>query len=104
MDLRPLKKTLIIRCEEGLIPVDLNPKVTEAVRNGLILLPDKNTLMKLSDHAYVVRAADDCIYPYKKGQRICYNQFFDEPLWHWYKGKKYRIIKEWYIHWVYEDD
>jgi hypothetical protein len=104
MDLRPLNKTVIIECEENLIPVDIDPKVVEAVHRGFIVLPEKNTLMKLSDHANVVRASNDCLYPYKKGQRIRYNQFFDEPMWHFYQGKKYRLIKEWYIDLIYEND
>lgn len=99
--LRPLNRTLVIECEEDLIPVDLSPTVINAVKSGLIVLPDKNTLMKLSDHAKVVRAANDCHYPYLKGQRICYDQFRDSPVWYRHNGKKYRLIKEWYIRWVY---
>lgn len=104
MRLKPLNKTLVIELED-LKPVDLqDPKIEEIVKRGLIILPERNMIMKISDHAKVIRAANDCDYPYKKNQRICYNQFFDEPVWHEEDGKKYRLIKEWYIRWVYEDD
>lgn len=93
---------MIIECEEELIPVDLDPRIIEAVKNKVIVLPDRNTLMKISDHARVVRAANDCHYPYKKNQRICYDQFADDPVWYIYRMKRYRLIKEWYIRWVYE--
>lgn len=101
MKLRPLNKTLIIECEDMINEVD-SPKIAEALKSGLIVLPEHNTIRKVSDHARVVRASNDCVYPYTKNQRICYNQFADTPVWYEEGGKKYRIIKEWYVRWVYE--
>lgn len=103
MKLRPMNKTLIIECEDMINSVD-SKVVADALKSGLILLPEKNTIRKLSDHARVVRASNDCVYPYLKGQRICYDQFKDTPVWYEEEEKRYRLIKEWYIHWVYEDD
>jgi hypothetical protein len=103
MKLRPLNKTLIIECEPMTYSVD-SPKIAEALKSGLIQLPEHNTIEKISDHAKVIRAADDCFYPYKKKQRICYDQFKDTPVWYEEDGKKYRIIKEHYIRFIYEDD
>ena len=103
MKLRPMNKTLVIECEDMMNSVDSKP-IADALKSGLIILPEHNTIRKLSDHARVIRAANDCEYPYRKNQRICYDQFRDTPVWYVEGSKKYRLIKEWYIHWVYEDD
>jgi len=103
MKLRPLNKTLVIELEENVNEVD-SPAIANALKSGLIVLPEKNTISKISPYAKVIRAANDCIYPYKKNQRICYDQFADTPVWYEEEGKKYRLIKEHYIRWVYEDD
>lgn len=103
MKLRPMNKTLIIECEEMINEVD-SPVISDALKSGLIILPDKNTIQKVSDHAKVIRAANDCYYSYKKNQRICYDQFKDTPVWYTEGKKKYRIIKEHYIHFQYGED
>jgi hypothetical protein len=105
MKLRPMNKTLVIevegltyQVEEGAISKVLNDP------NRKIVLPEHNTLEKVSDHAKVIRAANDCVYPYKKNQRICYKNLDTTPVWYEEDGKKYRIIKEWDVNFVYEDD
>ena len=103
MKLRPMNKTLVIECEGMINSVD-SKVVADALASKIIILPEYNTIEKLSDHAKVIRAANDCYYPYKKNQRICYDQFKDTPVWYEEGKKKYRLIKEHYIHWVYEDD
>ena len=103
MKLRPLNKTLIIELEENINVTD-SKVIHDALKGGLILLPENNSIEKISDHAKVIRAAGDCFYPYKKNQRICYDQFKDTPMWYEEDGKKYRIIKEHYVRFVYEDD
>ena len=101
MKLRPMNKTLIIECE-GMELTDLKHEAAEAIREGLIILPEKNMTEKRSPYAKVIRASDDCEYPYLKNQRICYNQFAEDPVWYDEDGKRYRIIKEWNVRWVYE--
>jgi len=98
-----MNKTLVIECEPLEIQ-DLNKDCIDAIKEGRIVLPEKNMTEKLSKYARVIRAANDCVYPYKKNQRICYDQFKDTPVWYEESGKKYRLIKEHYIHWVYEND
>lgn len=101
MKLKPLNKTIIIKCEENINEVDSKP-IADALKSGIIVLPENNTIQKISDHGRVIRAADDCVYPYLKNQRICYNQFADTPVWYNEDGVRYRIIKESYVRWVYE--
>ena len=103
MKLRPLNKTLIIELEENINQVD-SKVIADALKSGLIVLPEYNTIEKISDHAKVIRAANDCFYPYKKNQRICYKNLDTTPVWYEEEGKKYRIIKEWDVNWVYEND
>jgi len=94
-----MNKTLIILPEE-LTPQTDNPEVDRILREGKIVLPEHNTIMKVSDHAKVVRASNDCKYPYLKNQRICYKQFNGIPYEE--ENVKYRIIKEWDVLFVYE--
>jgi hypothetical protein len=100
-----MNKTLIIELEENVYQTD-SEKIAQVLnaKDRKIILPEENTLEKISDHAKVIRAAGDCFYPYKKNQRICYDQFKDTPVWYEEDGKKYRIIKEHYVRFVYEDD
>lgn len=90
MRIRPLNDTVIIE-SEGIKKYQ-----------GSIALPDKNTEEKVSPYATVVSWGSGCKYKYKTGDRIAYNQFYDKPFWISVEGKKYRIIKEHYIHFVYE--
>lgn len=103
MRLRPLNDTVIIEVEGDLMAVDTDQKVLDAVKSGIIALPDKNMLMKISNHAKVVSASPKCHYRFKPDQRIIYDQFADTPVWVTMENKKYRIIKEHYVKAVYED-
>jgi hypothetical protein len=105
MKLRPMNKTLIIELEKMMYQVE-ESVISKVLNdpNRRIVLPEHNTLEKVSDHARVVRAANDCYYPYKKNQRICYKNLDTTPVWYEEDGVKYRIIKEWDVNWVYEDD
>lgn len=99
MKIRPMNRTLVILPEEPMASVD-NPEVARIIKEGTIVLPEHNTVMKISDHAKVVRASNDCVYPYLKNQRICWKQFngvdYEEG------GVKYKLIKEWDVNFVYE--
>lgn len=92
MSLRPLNDTVIIECEE------IKPEIETTLE-----LPDKNSLVKLTPYATVISYGPKCIYKFKPGQRIIYQQFRDKPMWYEYEGKRYRMIKEHYILAVYED-
>ena len=105
MKLRQMNKTLILELEPMVNAVE--EKVIADVLNDpdrRIVLPEHNTIEKISDHGKVVRAANDCFYPYKKNQRICYKNLDTTPVWYEEEGKKYRLIKEWDVNFIYEDD
>lgn len=69
---------------------------------GEIALPDKNSEEKISPYATIISAGAKCKYPWKKGQRIVFDQFFDKPQYLHEGGKKYRLIKEHYIRAIVE--
>jgi co-chaperonin GroES (HSP10) len=97
MPLRALNDTVIVLPDGELLAVDDNQNVLDAIKSGLILLPEKNQLMKLSNTATVVSRGPKCKYDFKEGDRIYYDQFFDKPMWHEVDGFRYRIILEHYI-------
>ena len=103
MSLRPLGDTVIIEADEELIPVDTSQKVLDAVNSGLLVLPEKNMLMKLSNTGTVVSWGSKCTAPFKIGCKIFYDQFTDTPYWYYCDGKKYRIIKEHYVRAIIDD-
>lgn len=105
MKLKPMNKTVIIECEKNSYQCDDSAKVMKILTDvdRKIILPEHNTLEKVSSYGRIVRAANDCEFPFKIGQRICFDRFKDTPLWHYEDGKRYRIIKEHYIHYVEEE-
>ena len=105
MKLRPMNKTLIIELEKMMYSVE-ESTIAKVLNDPerKIVLPEHNTIEKVSDHARVVRAANDCVYPYKKNQRICYKNLDTTPVWYEEEGKKYRLIKEWDVNFIYEEE
>ena len=100
-----MNKTVIIECEANTYQCDDSPEAMKVLMDvdRKIILPEHNTLEKVSSYGRIVRAANDCDFPFKIGQRVCYDRFRDTPLWHYEDGKRYRIIKEHYIHYVEEE-
>ncbi len=92
MRLRPLNDTIIVEPE----PI--------VKYEGNLIMPDKNSIEKISPFAVVVSCGGDCHYPFKAGQRVILDRFIDKPMNFEFEGKKYRFIKEYYIHGVVEDD
>ena len=92
MQLRPLGDTLI---------VEPDPIVKY---EGSLVMPEKNTIEKISPYATIVSAGEGCKHVYMVGQRILIDKFADKPMNFEFEGKKYRFIKEYYIHGVVEDD
>lgn len=90
MPLRPLNDTIIVE-PDPIVKYD-----------GLLVLPDKNSEEKISPFATIVSCGSKCHYDFKVGQRIVMDRFFDKPMNFEYEGKKYRFIKEHYIHAVLE--
>jgi co-chaperonin GroES (HSP10) len=106
MNLRPLNKTIVILPDRNDYQCDDSLTVLNTLRDPdrRIILPEHNTLEKISSFGTVVAAANDCWYPYKKGQKIFFDRFADTPLWHEEDGVKYRLIKEHYVKAIIEDD
>lgn len=104
MPLRALNDTVIIIPDSEMIAIDESQNVLDSVKRGLIHIPEKNMLMKLSNTATVVSRGPKCKYQFKEGDRIYYDQFFDKPMWHTCDGIRYRIILEHYIRAVIEND
>ncbi|MBU2052570.1 hypothetical protein KKH13_05175 [Patescibacteria group bacterium] len=92
MRLRPLNDTLIVE-----------PEGIER-HEGLLILPDKNSEEKISAFAIVVSAGPKCNYKFKNGQRVLIDRFIDKPYNFILDGKKYRFIKEHYVHGVLENE
>lgn len=69
---------------------------------GSIVLPEKNSEEKISPYGTIISAGRRCKYPWKKGQRILFDQFFDKPQYVLDGDKKYRLIKEHYIRGIVE--
>lgn len=91
MRLRPLNDTIIVEPD----PIERY--------EGLIKIPDKNSLEKISPFATVVSYGPKCSYKFRVGQRIVIDRFFDKPFNFVMDGKKYRFINESYVHCVFED-
>lgn len=69
---------------------------------GLIQLPEKNSEEKISPWATVVRVGPECKEPIRPGTRILFDRFFDKPQYIYEGDKRYRLIKEHYIHAIVE--
>lgn len=70
--------------------------------SGLIVMPEKNSEEKISPWATVIRVGPKCETKFKPGQRILFDRFFDKPQWLYEGTKKYRLIKEHYVHAIVE--
>jgi len=91
MRLRPLNDTIF---------VEPDPIVRH---DGIIKLPDDNSIEKISPWVKIVSYGNKCFYKFRTGQRVLINKFFDKPEYVAVNGKRYRMIKEHYIHAVDED-
>lgn len=69
---------------------------------GLIAIPDKNSEEKISPYGTIVSWGSRCHYKYQVGQRVMIDRFFDKPQYLETEGKKYRMVKEHYLHAVFE--
>ena len=70
--------------------------------DGAIVLCEKNSEEKISSYGTIISWGNRCKYRYKIGQRVMIDKFFDKPQYLECEGKKYRIIKESYLHAVLE--
>ena len=90
MPWRPLNDVIFIE-PDGIVKYD-----------GKISLPEKNSEEKISPYGTIVTWGSKCHYKYHVGQRVLLERFKDRPQYLECEGKKYRIIKEHYLHAVLE--
>jgi len=69
---------------------------------GPLVIPEKNTIEKISAYGTIASWGDKCKYKYHVGQRVVIDKFFDRPQYLLCEGKRYRLIKEHYLHAVLE--
>ena len=69
---------------------------------GLIIAPEKNSIEKISSYGTIISWGSKCNHKFKVGQRVMIDRFKDKPQYLECEGKKYRIIKEHYLHAVLE--
>jgi len=98
MRLKPLNDTVIIKHDANTV-YDDNPEIHRIVKEGLIHIPEKNSIIKRSEYAVVEMVGPKCKLPIYAGQRIVLRRFFDEKKdsYFEYDGEQYRFILEHYI-------
>ena len=96
MSLRPLHDTLVVEHEDSEL-VDVNESSHDAIKSGLLVIPEYNSLEKISQFAKVVSYGPKCKHKFQIGQRIMIERFRDTPYWVYVEGKKYRLIRESYV-------
>ena len=100
MGFRPLNDMVVIEQDPDLEAVDNDMKVVNAVKSGLILLPEKNSVMKSSNTGTIVSWGRECRYKWNVGDRIMFGRFGGSKIR--YEDKEYRVLKEWELIAVFE--
>lgn len=72
--------------------------------SGLIVLPEDNSIEKISPCARVIDKGEKCKGDFKIGDRVIIQRFFDKPFYIEKGEKRLRVIREHYIHAVISDD
>ena len=95
MRIKPLNNYIVLEMENDYV-MDNNPEISRIVKEGKVLLPEKNTLEKVAAWGRVAVAGNGCIYPFKKLDRVMieHNLYNSFPYWYEEGGKMYRIVKE----------
>ena len=92
MLLRPLNDTIIIRPDENI------------KYEGILEVPDNNSIEKRSHIATVISCGNKCHYKFKPGQRIIIDRWLEQGRDSYFvmNGERYRFIAEHYVHAVIE--
>ena len=78
-------------------------EIKQRAHGTIIGIPDwDNSEEKISPYGTIVTWGSKCHYKYEIGQRVMIDRFKDKPQYLECEGKKYRIIKEHYLHAVLE--
>jgi hypothetical protein len=98
VNLRVLNDYLIIK-PDLYEPSDESPEINRIIKEGTLIVPEQNSIMKRSPFATVVSAGPRCEYSFKSGQRVLIDRWFDEKdtSYFTWRGDRYRFIAEHYI-------
>lgn len=99
MTLRPLNDIVIIEIDKDKA-IDTNPEVERIVNSGLIILPEKNTVVKISNLGKVLAKGPKCVNEFKVGDRVMFQHFGGVSINR--DGKKLRMLRELEINAVIE--
>ena len=91
MAFRALNDTVVIEPDVEMIPVDDDQNVLDVANGKLIIIPDRNMMMKIPNTARIVTYGPKCSYKFKIGQKIWYDQFKANP-WLELEGKRLRLV------------
>lgn len=102
MPLRVLNDYLLVEPDENHY-VDGNVEVVRIAKEGLIQLPEQNSLTRRASTGKVVSCGSKCVYPFKHGQKVYFKQWDIESFYHLVDGKRLRFFAEHEINAVDED-
>lgn len=74
--------------------VDTNAEVVRIAEEGLIQLPEQNSLERRANTGKVVSCGPRCIYPFKLDQKVYFKQWDVNSCYHYESGKRFRFFVE----------
>jgi len=103
--IKVLHKYILIKPDDMEYQCDDSTTVLKTLKdpNRKIILPDRNTLEKISPFGTVVQQGSK-VTQCKVGDRVYFDRFADEPWWYFEDGVKYRVICEHYLRAIVEED
>jgi len=91
--LRVLNDYVLVEPEENHYVSD-NPEVVRIAQEGIIVLPDNNSVVRRASTGKVVSCGPHCHYKFNHGQRVYFKQWDIESFYHMVDGKKLRFFAE----------
>ena len=102
MSLRVLNDYLLVEPDPNHYVSD-NPEVVRIAKEGLIQIPNNNSIEHRANSGTVVSCGSKCYYRFKPGQKVYFKQWDIESFYHMINGKKLRFFAEHEINAVDED-
>ena len=99
MPWRPINDIVIVALDEE-EPLDNNPEIQRIVKEGKILLPDKKSIMKITNTGTVIVKSKKCSDQFKVGDKIMFQRFGGDNFYE--NGRKLRLLRELEINAVFE--
>lgn len=102
MPLRVLNDYLLVEPDDNHF-VDGNVEVVRIAQEGVIQLPENNSLERRASTGRVVSCGPKCHYRFKPGQKVYFKQWDIQSFYHVFEGKRLRFFAEHEINAVDED-